>query len=211
MVTKRNSGDWELLVAGVAALIMTIIIPHRPGGISRDRFSALPLSDHPTINVASTQEDRHPSMSGTIDLQVRRAGADESWWQMVSADLERQEYAASPTSDGLQAPNRAHNLRTIFREHGIEVVPRTGKDVTPAWRFAWQTTGLGRPGHMQEVSPSTPSAQGARVVYQRNGWSEWYENTAKGLEQGFTLQNRPDGEGALRIAAGFPASLRPEV
>ena len=52
----------------------------------------------------------------------------------------------------------------------------------------------------------------SRVTYRHDGWSEWYENTAKGLEQGFTIERRPAGEGPLRIAGKVPErSSRPEV
>jgi hypothetical protein len=134
-------------------------------------------------------------------------GADESWYQAVTGDLARAEYAATRTPAGLQAPNRAQNLRTAFGEHGIEVVPRTGNDVAPAWRFAWKTIGMGRQGRMEEVGVASPESEGARVTYRREGWSEWYENTAKGLEQGFTIERRPAGEGPLHIAGKVPGAL----
>ncbi|HOX27093.1 MAG TPA: FG-GAP-like repeat-containing protein [Candidatus Krumholzibacteria bacterium] len=141
----------------------------------------------------------------------RPAGVDAIWWQVVTADLARQEYAATPTASGLQAPNRADNLSTRFGENGIEVLPRTAKDEVPAWRFAWETSGIGRAGRMEAVAPVLPESTGARVTYQRDGWSEWYENTAKGLEQGFTIERPPAGEGPLRIAGRFPAGLRADA
>ena len=140
------------------------------------------------------------------------AGTSDGWWSAVQADLGRCEYEASTTSDGLlQAPNRAHNLRTTFGEQGIAVVPRADQDVVPAWQFAWEASGFGRAGRMESVGPATPEANGARVTYRRDGFCEWYENTAKGLEQGFTIERQPAGEGPLRIAGNFPAALRPEV
>ncbi len=150
-------------------------------------------------------------MPEPLPSDLRQVGAEESWWQAVTADLARREYEASTTEQGLQAPNRAHNLRTTFGERGIEVVPRTSKDVSPAWRFAWETSGIGRAGSMQSSEPVSPESERNRVTYRRDGWSEWYENTAKGLEQGFTIERRPGGEGLLRIAGGFPAALRAEV
>lgn len=137
-------------------------------------------------------------------------GTTDAWWASVHADLARREYEASTTPHGLQAPNRAHNLRTTFRERGIEVMPRTGQDGAPAWRFAWETSGIGRAGRMEDVAPASPEPEGARVTYRRGGWSEWYVNTAQGLEQGFTIERRPAGEGPLRIVGGFPAALRAE-
>lgn len=156
--------------------------------------------------------DQRPPVNETepLDREVRQAGADESWWQAVSAQLEREEYAATPAPQGFQAPNRAHNLRTTFGERGIEVVPRTNKGVSPAWRFAWETSAFGRQGHMEEVGPVSPESAGDRVTYRREGWSEWYENTASGLEQGFTIERRPAGEGPLQIAGKVPDAMRPE-
>lgn len=139
------------------------------------------------------------------------AGADTSWWKAVTADLSRREYSASPTPAGFQAPNRAHNLRTTFGERGIDVVPRTDDAGAPTWRFSWQTFALGRPDRMQGAAPATPQANGARVTYQHDGWSEWYENAAKGLEQGFTIDRRPEGEGLLRIVGSLAGGLEPRA
>jgi hypothetical protein len=125
----------------------------------------------------------------------------------VQEDIAHHEYCVSVSEDGLQAPNRAHNLRTTFGAQGIEVVPRAGKGTAPAWRFAWETSRFGRPGRMQEVPPSAPSSEGARVTYRREGWSEWYENRKEGLEQGFTIERRPAGEGPLRIVGRVPGAL----
>jgi hypothetical protein len=102
-------------------------------------------------------------------------------------------------------------LRTTFGNDGIAVVPRTAEAAAPAWQFAWQTTGIGRQGRMVEAETAALQAEGSRVTYRRDGWSEWYDNSAKGLEQGFTIDRRPAGDGPLRIAGQFPPGLRGEV
>jgi hypothetical protein len=165
------------------------------------------------LTIAAVQDTviAAPGLRVGAAVDPSQVGVDRSWWSGVTADLARQEYAAIPTAAGLQAPNRALNLRTTFGERGIEVVPRTGKDVAPTWRFAWETGGIGRPSQMHAVEPVSPTSEGSRVTYRREGWSEWYENTAKGLEQGFTIERKPAGEGPLRIAGSFPAALRAEV
>ena len=165
-----------------------------------------PFDHDPTLSL-STPISAEPM----VPANLRHVGGDASWWQAVSNDLARAEYAPISTPAGLQAPNRAHNLRTTFGEHGIAVVPRMDKDVLPAWQFAWEASGFGRAGRMESVGPATPEANGARVTYRRDGFCEWYENTAKGLEQGFTIERRPAGEGPLRIAGDFPASLRTQI
>ncbi len=136
------------------------------------------------------------------------AGADQGWWQTVSQDLQRAEYEASHNEHGLQAPNRAQNLRTYFNPQGIEVLPRTAVEVEAgAWRFAWETVGFGRPGAMRDVAPSYPKPNGARVEYAHDGFSEWYENTPRGLEQCFTIDRRPPGDGPLAVAGTISGGL----
>ncbi|MGH7821006.1 MAG: hypothetical protein ACREQ9_14675 [Candidatus Binatia bacterium] len=49
-----------------------------------------------------------------------------------------------------------------------------------------------------------PVASESRVEIRRPGFVEWYVNSPEGLEQGFTLSERPAGEGPLvmEIAVG---------
>ena len=46
---------------------------------------------------------------------LQREAPDGGWWQTVARGLARAEYFATATATGLQAPNRAQNLRTCFR------------------------------------------------------------------------------------------------
>ena len=58
---------------------------------------------------------------------------------------------------------------------------------------------MGRGDALVPMPPGEVSSQGARVEIRRDGIVEWYENSAAGLEQGFTLAERPAGEGRLRV------------
>ena len=201
---ERTSVRQGALAMVVVGLLVAALGLHLQFG-ARSRMSG---TDIATTIVPTDVEGRQASAPDPAAV----AGTSDGWWGAVQADLGRREYEASATSDGLlQAPNRAHNLRTMFGEHRIAVVPRTDKDVVPAWQFAWEASGFGRAGRMEKVGPATPEANGARVTYRRDGFCEWYENTAKGLEQGFTIERQPAGDGPLRIAGDFPAALRPEV
>ena len=162
------------------------------------------LAGHPVDEVPIV------SSAPIVDTPARHAGADESWFTTVSAELQRQEYQATPGLDGLQAPNRAQNLRTTFHSRGIEVAPRVIEE-RGAWQFDWKTTGWGRLGRMQEIVSAAPVLHGSRITYEREGWSEWYENTAEGLEQGFTVSRRPPGPGPLRIEGALRGGLRAEL
>ena len=179
---------------------------HRPLGTSVQSSMAETAAVH--LTGAIVPDGRATSMPDLAAVP----GTSGGWWTEAVTALERSEYLASTTPEGvLQAPNRVQNLRTTFGERGIAVVPRTQRAVEPAWRFVWQTTAIGRQGRMQAVAAAAPEAEGARVTYRRAGWSEWYENSAKGLEQGFTIDRKPAGEGPLRITGGFPVGLRAAV
>jgi hypothetical protein len=122
--------------------------------------------------------------------------------------IAEREYRASANSQGLQAPNRVHNLRTYFEPSGIRVFDRTAGDSSEL--LALRLAGIGRGDALASVAPGTLTSEGARVEIRRPGLVEWYENTPAGLEQGFTLKQRPAGEGALRFelaVAGGEAAL----
>jgi hypothetical protein len=168
MITNSNARRLGVTAGAVACfLTITAVMPAAPGLRSTatvDGGSVRPA--HPA-QALDTPMDAPVPMREVLSPDLGQVGADESWWQAVTADLARREYEASTTERGLQAPNRAHNLRTTFGERGIEVVPRTGKDVAPVWRFAWETGGLGRPGQMwavdRTVGASGSASQACRV------------------------------------------------
>ena len=56
---------------------------------------------------------------------------------------------------------------------------------------------LGRGETLRAVSAGKVTSQDHRVEIRRDGLIEWYENRPEGLEQGFTVEQRPAGEGDL--------------
>ncbi|MCX5800053.1 MAG: hypothetical protein NTX17_01490 [Candidatus Eisenbacteria bacterium] len=182
------------------------------GGFAKDATFVLP-------GVGSQAQPAGPNASApsvasgapVIDVGARRAGVSEDWLGKVKAQIEREEYKASVNERGLQAPNRAHNLRTYFVDGGIEVVPRKGED-GDSWSFSWRTLAWGREGRLVDVTGVSvePVADGSRVTYSREGLDEWYENKKEGLEQGFRVMERPEAEGLLCIEGSVGSGLRAE-
>jgi hypothetical protein len=126
----------------------------------------------------------------------------------VQRQIAEREYRASHNGQGLQAPNRAHNLRIYFEPTGIRVVDRTaaGSPELLALRLA----GVGQGEKLTSVGPGEVTSDGARVEIRRPGLIEWYVNAPAGLTQGFTLRQRPEGEGPLVLTlsvAGGEAAL----
>ncbi len=134
-------------------------------------------------------------------------GVDPSWWSEVNHRLAMAEYEISPGETGPQAPNRAQNLRSTFHDAGIEIRHRDSR--VADWSWSWQLAGWGREGHLQPAERTAPACAARRVEYLREGITEWYENTAAGLEQGFTISERPEGAGDLCILGALAGDLEP--
>ncbi len=121
---------------------------------------------------------------------------DPDWWAQAQAGIRSEEYHITRVAGVYQAPNRAHNLRLVFHPDHVQIAPRIGDQ---AWRWTWRLTGLGREGAVSAPITATQVVSGNRVAYHRPGLIEWYVNDRNGLEQGFTLQERPDGDGPLAL------------
>jgi hypothetical protein len=120
------------------------------------------------------------------------------------------EYQASETEGGLQAPNRAHGLRTWFAPTGIRIHDRRIAGRTGLAELS--LVGIGRGSLLAPVAAGRVTETATRVEIRRPGIDgidgtdgidgfigivEWYENSPRGLEQGFTLQARSQGQGSL--------------
>ncbi len=140
-------------------------------------------------------------------------GAAESadWLARVQGQIAAREYRATRSAQGLQAPNRRHELRTWFGPEGIRVHDRSAPGAPQL--LALSAASLGRGAERQALPPGEVASSGARVEIRRPGLVEWYENSPAGLEQGFTLAERPAGAGPLELELalrGAEAALRGE-
>jgi hypothetical protein len=134
------------------------------------------------------------------------------WLEAVRESIALAEYQVSWQEDtalpgrggALQAPNRAHGLRTYFTPSGVRMAPRTER--VPSWTWGLHLTGYGA---------SDPVARGNRVEYRRGPLTEWYVNDPKGLEQGFTFTTPPSslspGRGDLVLDLELSGSLVPDL
>jgi hypothetical protein len=96
------------------------------------------------------------------------------------------------TGNGRQDPT------ADFGPTGVEV-----RSHRATWKLSLQ--GYGYPGALQPAGESIPSANANRVEYRRGGLTEWYVNGPLGLEQGFTLRERP--RPAPSISKGQPLTI----
>ena len=132
---------------------------------------------------------------------MRAAPPDESLVARARDAVAASEYEARPNAHGLQAPNRANGLRTYFAPDGVSLHDR-GNAEAPAL-LDLSLSDVGRADRLAKVAAGELAHDGARVEIRRPGLAEWYVNSLAGLEQGFTVERRPPGDGALVLELHF--------
>ena len=93
-----------------------------------------------------------------------------------------------------------------FTESGLEL---SGG----GWTLQLALDAWGRPGATSPAPPAGPGRRNGRIEYDRGALTEWYvEDPLRGLEQGFTIEAAPGGEGPLRLRLSVGRSgFRTEV
>jgi hypothetical protein len=113
----------------------------------------------------------------------------------------------TPQGGECYAGNPAHSLRCWFRPDGLELQAAGAKQ----WKLNLRLRGYGR-ATLETADVDKVSARQSRVELSRaqGALVEWYDNRAAGLEQGFTLQHAPHGDGPLRLILEAEGDLHPE-
>ena len=94
-------------------------------------------------------------------------------------------YSLTSAQSGFYAKNHANDLIVTFTDTGPTISNTT-------WHWSLTLTRWGRSKSLMKTPPSTMTAAGSRMDYNRGAsLSEWYINTPWGLEQGFTVHNKP--------------------
>jgi len=115
-------------------------------------------------------------------------------------------YDAISLAGGYLAVNVAHRFSTEFGIDGIELRPSGSP------RVMLRLSGLGRGADLVAPPEARPVARARRVEYARGpGLVEWYVNGPEGLEQGFTIHQRPAGAGELLLEIAMAGELGPAL
>ncbi len=137
-------------------------------------------------------------------------GLQKSDWASIRAAHTAWEHSFMPLEGGgFQARNEGQQWTTQFDGRGFMAKPKAAEW---QWGLELRSYGFGQKQRQVKGQP-TVKAEGQRLSYQ---WDtdvqEWFVNDKRGLEHGFTLARRPEGEaGALDVVLGTRGTLKPSV
>ena len=152
--------------------------------------SALPAlqTGRPSSSI-NQNGDKHNPATGLTGLPLE---AQSSISRLLGHDLPG--YQARAQDEGFAAENARHKLAADFTPSGVEL--RSGPAL---WKLALRSYGYDKA--LQPVPAVVPRGSSNRVEYRRGALTEWYVNGPFGLEQGFTLNQRPDRPIAPALAS----------
>ena len=88
-----------------------------------------------------------PEFGVTNSIGGSSAQPSSSWLQQIRENIAQSEYFISPYDNEIkkmQAPNREHDFRIVFDEHGVVIIPRDKKEND--WLLGLRLNRFGRTG-----------------------------------------------------------------
>ena len=153
----------------------------------------------------------------TIDASPSK-DLSSSDWASIKAAHRKWQHRFSKSDDGKswQTVNPGQAMSATFDGRGFLCEP-TGADQQP-WKWGLELQGYGV-GELITLSPAKGgrvSEKETRLTFQRDErLEEWFVNDGRGIEQGWTLSERPAGtkrkNSRLRLELAVKGGLRPEV
>jgi FG-GAP repeat len=171
-----------------------------------------------SLSFAGPGSSFSPAQGEAAVAQIKERGLYDSLQEAVA----RAHYEVYPEPQRLaswQAGNPAQQMRARFMAEGVQVEAKPGDRASQRIGMKLRSVGYGE--RAMGVSAAGLTTSGNRIEYRRSlvgdddsaagAITEWYVNTAAGLEQGFTLESAPgerrDGE-RLRVVLALEGDLR---
>ena len=171
-----------------------------------------------------------PALQGAAAItHLKEQGLYDSLQAAMTAARYRVRRAERSGQAGLSetyyASNPAQHLTAYFTPEGLVLAPQpqaaAARQAAPEWRLGMRLVGYGYGERIAALGAGQLRAQENRIDYQRAvvgqagvAVTEWYLNQAAGLEQGFTLHQPPESNGAgekLRLRLEVNGDLRAEL
>jgi hypothetical protein len=125
-------------------------------------------------------------------------GISSEAWADIQRQIAQAQYEAAPLpsdADVVGAYNPRQSLRLRFTREAARFESLRNRRAMHAADepapLQLRTLAILRGTQGENVESVQPTAEGARIEYRRSGGTEWYVNTALGLEHGYTLTEAP--------------------
>ena len=180
------------LALSLGALLFFVWNPAPPSAETRPGAASPPTTA--AAQPSLTQPEKATPAAAKEDASLWRAfdNAALAIQKPVAAEL------ALPGNAGVQffAANPRQQLTARFL--GDEV--RLGSGAGDDWQLGVRGSAFGRANAVTDAPAGPPPvASDDTVRYARGSLVEWFRNVPEGLEHGFTLMQRPSGEGEVRV------------
>ncbi|MFA7000564.1 MAG: FG-GAP-like repeat-containing protein [Candidatus Omnitrophota bacterium] len=134
------------------------------------------------------------------------------WWAFIQAQLRWM--ATLPVYDeetgSYSIVNQEKGLQATFNAEGWLLEDYESGQTSPAWQWRYSYEGIGRgDGHLTGGGAGGISLTDNQttIVFDRGNVKEWYRYTSNGIEQGFTVTERPEGDGDLILSGAILSGL----
>ncbi len=137
-------------------------------------------------------------------------GVSKSDWASIREAYDAGQHSFKPMATGWEARNAGQQWLTSFDRRGFVAQPQGA-----AWQWGLELKSYGLDGSERAIGgvPAVKAA-GQRLSYQWDAsLNEWFVNDRRGLEHGFTVAQRPEGQAdaPLAFTLGVRGGLRPAI
>jgi uncharacterized repeat protein (TIGR01451 family) len=134
-------------------------------------------------------------------------GVASSDWSSITKEYQRRRHGAFPIDGGYRTRSWEQQFVTRFDGRRFEVIPDEGR-----WRWGLRLESYGfRGGELNVAERAQVSTDVERISYRWDARvEEWFINSERGLEHGFTISSRPHGAGPLLLHLAVRGSLHGE-
>ncbi len=141
------------------------------------------------------------SLLSSIGLAAHHDDDARSWLAATAAP-----HPASDDEGSIEIVRHDQGYVARFDEIGVRFAA-LGDAAAPEWTWSLALTACGRGGGSSGLATAEPALVANGVELRRGGVVEWYVNRRGGIEQGFTIASRPEGDGPLVLTLVLGGSL----
>ena len=151
------------------------------------------------------------SLKGEAAVEaLKKDGSYDSLAKAVAAT----KYQITKQGDRFQAENPTQQFNASFSGKELRITQTISGQ--PSHQFGLRLLGYGYGENLSEVGEGERIANGDRIEIRKSAITEWYVNKPEGLEQGFTIHERPqssagNSESALRLDLEVMGDLQAEL